>query len=152
MMHDGVRVGKTPRDSDLGLQRLTNSTGLSLSVLANGCIFAVEHHHARGCTLINQVLGSPIDGGIGRVYLRIGAPRPRIAQVYGPRAKVQFGAANDRIVWAGQSDDVQHRLILWLHPEENLWFWHLEIINLSQSDLPCDAILVQDSASGIGPS
>ncbi|WP_291004294.1 cellobiose phosphorylase [Hyphomicrobium sp.] len=151
MMHDGVRVGKTPRDSDLGLQRLTNSTGLSLSVLANGCIFAVEHHHARGCTLINQVLGSPIDGGIGRVYLRIGAPRPRIAQVYGPRAKVQFGAANDRIVWAGQSDDVQHRLILWLHPEENLWFWHLEIINLSQSDLPCDAILVQDLGLGDRP-
>ena len=42
----------------------------------NGCVFAIEHRHERGRTMINQVLGSPLDGGIGRLYLRIRAPEP----------------------------------------------------------------------------
>jgi len=33
----------TPRADDLGLVRIANASGLSVSILPNGCIFAFEH-------------------------------------------------------------------------------------------------------------
>ena len=68
-----LRNFTTPREDDLGLRRISNLSGLSISVLPNGCVFAIEHQHERGRTLINQVQGSPLDGGIARLYLRVGA-------------------------------------------------------------------------------
>src|SRR5688500_5016117 len=60
-----ARTLTTPRDDDLGLRRIANRAGLSIGVLPNGCIFAIEHRHeGRGPTVINQVLGSPLVGGI----------------------------------------------------------------------------------------
>ncbi len=42
MERDGIRHFETPREDALGLQRLTNVAGLSLAVLPNGCLFAIE--------------------------------------------------------------------------------------------------------------
>lgn len=138
----------TPRDSDLGLRRLTNTVGLSISALANGCIFAIEHRNARACTLINQVLGSPISGGIARIYLRIGGAETCITQVVGPGAQTLFGAAADRFVWDGETSGVRHRLTLWLAPGASVWLWQLEITSRQQAELTCDVILVQDIGLG----
>ena len=69
MTRPGARIFTTPRDGDLGLQRLENSAGLSISALPKGCIFAIEHKGTGGRTMLNQVLGSPIGGSIGRIYL-----------------------------------------------------------------------------------
>lgn len=141
-------VRTTPRDSDLSLRRLANSAGFSISALPNGCIFAIEHQNARGRALLNQVLGSPIDGSIARIYLRTGGAEPLVTQALGPSAKIRFGAAGDRFVWDGETGGVHHRLTLWLQSRENIWLWHLEITNLHQTDLACDAILVQDLGLG----
>ena len=81
MTRIGARTYTTPRDSDLGLRRLENSVGLSISALPNGCIFAIEHKATGGSTMLNQVLGSPVGGGIARFYLRTGRPAPHITQV-----------------------------------------------------------------------
>ena len=121
MTRKGDRNFTTPRDSDLGLRRLTNSAGLSISVLPNGCILELEHQNVGGCTLLNQVLDSPIDGGIARVYLRTGGAAPLITQVLGPGAKIRFGATADRVVWEGETSGVHHRLTLWLASRENIW-------------------------------
>ena len=88
---------------------ITNESGLSLSVLPNGCVFAIEHQHERGRTLINQVQGSPLDGGIARLYLRIRAPEPAVAEAVGPGAQVSFGATADRFTWDGATAGVRHR-------------------------------------------
>ncbi|MGB6697292.1 MAG: hypothetical protein WBE80_00820, partial [Methylocella sp.] len=72
MVASGKRNWATPRDNNLGLRRIENRAGLSVSVLPNGCIFAIEHRREDGTTMINQLLGSPVDGGIARLYLRIG--------------------------------------------------------------------------------
>ena len=103
-----ARTFKTPRESDLGLRRIANPSGLAISVLPNGCVFAIEHQHERGRTLINQVQGSPLDGGIARLYLRIRAPEPAVAEAVGPSAQVSFGAAADRFTWDGATDGVRH--------------------------------------------
>jgi hypothetical protein len=72
MVPSSKRNWATPRDDNLGLYRIENRAGLSISVLPNGCIFALEHRREDATTIINQLLGSPVDGGIARLYLRIG--------------------------------------------------------------------------------
>ena len=56
---------ETPKEADLGLVRIANTAGMAISVLPNGCLFAIEHQTGAGRILINQVHGSPLGGGIG---------------------------------------------------------------------------------------
>ena len=145
-----ARTLTTPRDDDLGLRRIANRAGLSIGVLPNGCVFAIEHRHERrGPTVINQVLGSPLAGGIARLYLRARGPEARVAQAIGPGARVRFGAGGDRFVWEGETGgNLRHRATLWLHPERSVWLWRLEVANAGGAGVPCDAILVQDVGLG----
>ena len=136
---------QTARESELGLLRIGNAAGLSTSVLPNGCLFAIDHDDGRGRVMLNQVLGSPLGGSIGRILLRTEA---RAAEALGPGAAVRFGAGADRFVWEGDNDGLQHRVTLWLHPALNLWAWQLTLRNLSQGSLSCDAIFVQDLGLG----
>jgi cellobiose phosphorylase len=134
----------TPRDDDLGLRRITNQTGLSIGVLPNGCVFAIEHQHDGGRTMVNQVLGSALQGGIARLYFRARAPERFIAQAVGPGAKVDFGGGDDRFAWQGETGGMRHRVVLWLHPQHHVWLWRLELVNSRKVEMTCDAILVQD--------
>ena len=143
-----LRTFETPRESDLGLRRIANASGLSISVLPNGCVFAIEHRHERGRTLINQIQGSPLDGGIGRLCLRVGAPEAAVVEAVGPGAKVSLAAADDRFTWEGATPGVRHSVSLWLHPQQNLWLWRVRVANVHAQPLACDAILVQDIGLG----
>ncbi len=138
-----------PRESGLGLRRITNAAGLDFSVLPNGCIFALEHERGDGRAMISQVLGSPVDGGIMRILIRAGGAAPRVIEAVGPRAAVAFGAAGDRFVWKGETAGLLHSVTLWLHPSQAIWLWRVAVGNASAEALPCDAILVQDL--GLGP-
>jgi cellobiose phosphorylase len=142
------RTFTLPREDDLGLRRITNRAGLSIGVLPNGCIFAIEHQHARARTLINQVQGSPLAGGIARLYLRVRAPEALVRQAVGPAARVRFGTADDHCVWQGEASGLHHRVVLWLHPERLLWLWRLEVTNTREIEARCDALLVQDIGLG----
>jgi 1,2-beta-oligoglucan phosphorylase len=143
-----ARTFETPHESGLGLRRIANQSGLAISVVPNGCVFAIEHQHERGRTLINQVQASPLDGGIARLYLRIRAPEPAIAEAVGPSAQVSFSATADRFTWDGATAGVRHSVSLWLHPQHKLWLWRLEVANTRASAVTCDALLVQDVGLG----
>jgi cellobiose phosphorylase len=143
-----ARMRKTPGEDGLGLRRIANSSGLSLSVLPNGGIFTLEHRHEGGRTQINLVQGAPLDGGIGRLYLRTRAPEPRLVEVVGPGAAAHLGAGADRFIWSGATGPVQHRVSLWLHPSRPLWLWRVSLKNIGAAAVTCDAILVQDIGLG----
>src|SRR5438094_2566001 len=83
-----AHIRHTPREGDLGLRTVSNESGLAVSVLPNGCLFAIENRRENGTVMINQVLGSALGGGIARLYLRIGGER-RIVQAVGPAARVE---------------------------------------------------------------
>ncbi len=143
------RSWKLPRDEDLGLRRIENQAGLAIGALPNGCIFAIEHRSAKGSVMVNQTLGSTIDGGIFRIVLRAsGAAHTRCFEIAGPGARVRFGAANDSIVWEGATDGLEHRVTLMLHPSEAAWLWRVEIKNTAQSTTTADSILIQDLGLG----
>ena len=128
-----VRSFHTPRESDLGLRRITSGVGLAVSVLPNGGVFAIEHLHQHGRTLINQVQASPLDGGIARLYLRIRAPEPAVAEAVGPSAEVMCGRPRGR--------------------KAILWFWHAGRVRSCVR--PVCAVLVTagpDEVRGPGPN
>ena len=138
----------TPRDDALGLRTLSNDAGLAISALPNGALFAITHRQDGSQVMINQVLGSPIDGGIGRIWLRVGGKAPFIAQLVGPRARVSFAADNARFVWRGETNDIAHQVTLRLDADATRWFWHVEIENRGNAENPCDIVLAQDLGLG----
>src|SRR5262245_33533708 len=138
----------TPRQDDLGLIRIVNKVGLSISLLPNGAVFAMEHTDGSRKIMINQVLGSPIAGGMGRLLLRIGGTAPTILPVIGPEAPGRVGSAEDRFVWEGEALGVHHKVTLWIHADCNFWLWRVEAVNLRDTELPCDAVLMQDLGLG----
>jgi cellobiose phosphorylase len=148
MVASGKRSWKTPRESDLGLHRIENRAGLSISVLPNGCIFAIEHRREDAATMINQLLGSPVEGGIARLYLRIGGAAPVSVEAAGSGAKGRFGAAADSFVWEGETSGLRHRVTLSLHPRDAAWLWRLEATNIGEAARTIDAILIQDIGLG----
>jgi 1,2-beta-oligoglucan phosphorylase len=132
-----------PLEDELGFHRLTNAAGIEISVLPNGCVFAIEHVEGGERTMINQVCGSPLGSGIGCVILRDGAGR-RPVEIAGPAARVRIGAGPDRFVWAGESEGIRHSVTLWLHPQSGLWLWRVELENTGVQPIECDTILIQD--------
>ena len=137
-----------PRQDDLGLLRIANTTGLSIRFLPNGAIFAIEHARKRNRIMINQVLASPIAGGLARLCLRLGGREPTILPLVGPEAHGSIGIAADRFVWEGETAGVRHRVDLRLHPRKNLWLWRVQATNARGEPLNCDAVLVQDLGLG----
>lgn len=87
---------KTPREGDLGLARITNPAGVSISLLPTGCLFAIEHEGDRARTLVTQIQPSALEGGIGRLLLRAGEA---VVELVGSGARGRFGAGADRFVW-----------------------------------------------------
>jgi cellobiose phosphorylase len=138
----------TPREADLRLLRASNQTGLEISLLPNGAVFAIEHETDQRRIMINQVLASSVGNGLGRLYIRTGQPDPTIFQVIGPSAQCRVGAGKDRVAWVGQTHGLHHSVTLWLHPSMNIWFWRVELRNTRDIALPCDAIFVQDLGLG----
>ncbi len=148
MSHASIEFLTTPRLDELGLLRIANGSGLSVSLLPSGAIFAIEHTQANRRIMINQTLASPIANGMGRLYLRTGGPEPAILPVIGPEARLRVGAADDRYVWEGEESGFRHRVTLWLHPRLNAWFWRVEVVNNREADVSCDAVFIQDLGLG----
>ncbi len=147
MLDSSIEILTTPRRDDLGLLRIANGSGLSVSVLPTGAIFAIEHTEASRRIVINQTLALPIADGMARLYLRTGG-RPMVLPVIGPRAPLRVGSSDDRYIWEGEENGVRHRVTLWLHPRLNAWFWLVEVVNERKEELPCDAVLIQDLGLG----
>lgn len=148
MTADAKRQFTTPREGDLGLRQIANPVGLSASVLPNGTLFALEHQNDRGRIMVNQVPGSALAGGIGRLCLRTGGDEARVIEMVGPSAKVRFGAEKDRLLWESETEGLSHRVTLWLAPDSAVWLWHIEIVNKGRAALPCDVVLIQDVGLG----
>ncbi|RUM27271.1 cellobiose phosphorylase [Rhizobium vallis] len=143
-----ARSIQMPRREDLGLFTISNGSGVSISALPNGTLFAIEYADDKGSVQINQIQGSPLFGGIGRLYLRIGGATPRVVEIVGPRADGSFGQDATSFSWSGKTGDIGYNVRLELHPSETAWFWRASIRHLKKGTLPVDLVLVQDVGLG----
>ena len=85
-------------ESGFGL--LTISSGpMTIRALATGCIYSITCNGIQ----INQVLASPLGGGVSRIYLRIREGGAwRFATIVGPGSSSVFAASADRFSWSGE--------------------------------------------------
>ena len=128
-------------ESNFRLRGIESPAGLAISALPSGCIYSIACNEI----LINQILGSPVAGGVYRIYLRLHEGSAiRFMAIAGPHAASEFSAAPDRLVWSGSWQELRYRCTCWLHPQNASWFFHVEIENRSARPVRCDAILVQD--------
>ncbi|NTG50394.1 cellobiose phosphorylase [Agrobacterium rhizogenes] len=148
MPSESQRSFQTPRREELGLSTLTNSAGLSASALPNGTLFAIDFADQQGGVMINQVLGSPVYGGIGRLYLRIGGSKPEVVEIVGPKAVVSFGHDETSFGWSGETAGVRHTVRLQLHPGDTAWFWRVSLENTANKPISADLVLIQDVGIG----
>jgi cellobiose phosphorylase len=148
MLDSSIEILTTPRRDELDLLRIANGSGLSVSVLPSGAIFAIEHTQANRRIVINQTLALPIADGMARLFVRTGGGRPIVLPVIGPEPPLRVGSSDDRYVWEGAENGIRHRVTLWLHPQLNAWFWRVEVANDRDEELPCDAVLIQDLGLG----
>ncbi len=120
---------------------LRNGAGLVIELLDNGSLFAIRH----GDVLINQVLGSPVEGGLGNVWVRR-RRRNGISSfpVLGPAAPSRFRTSVDGAVWEGSVDGLDYSCTLRLAPAQPMWFWTLRFANATARPLSLDAVLSQD--------
>ena len=132
----GVPGGRPPLAATL-----RNRAGLAIDLLENGALFAIRH----GDVLVNQVLGSPIEGGIGNVYLRSRA-RGGVASfpLLGPGSGSRFRTGPGSATWEGSVEGLDYACTLRLAPRTPTWFWTIRVTNATGRRLSLDAVLAQD--------
>jgi 1,2-beta-oligoglucan phosphorylase len=120
---------------------LRNSAGLAIELLDNGSLFAIRH----GDVLINQVLGSPVEGAVGNVYVRR-RTRDGISSfpLFGPAAPSRFRASGDGAAWDGSVDGLEYTCTLSLASRTPIWFWTIRLANATRRRLSLDVVLAQD--------
>ena len=112
-----------------------------IELLDNGSVFAIRH----GDVLINRVLGSPIEGGIGNLYVRRRTPGGISSlPLIGPGTPSRFRASGDGAAWGGSVDGLDYVVTLRLAAAQPTWFWTLGLTNTSSRRLSLDAVLAQD--------
>lgn len=121
--------------------QLRNASGLAIDVLENGSIFAIRH----GDILVNQVLGSPLEGGLGNLFLR----RRRRAGIeslplLGPAAAGRFRASAEGATWEGSFDGLDYVCTLRLAETDATWFWTVAVANTTARRVSIDVVLAQD--------
>ncbi len=120
---------------------LRNRTPLTIELLANGSILAIRH----GDILVNQVLGSQVEGGLGNVYLR---RRRRAGMSFvpliGPSSDSRFRVSGAGAAWEGSVDGVDYTCTLRLDPRRPTWFWTVAMTNRTRRRVSLDAVLSQD--------
>jgi cellobiose phosphorylase len=120
---------------------LAGGDGLRIQLLANGAIHAIRHRDI----LVNQVLGSPLEGGLGNVYLR----RHEVASaswcpMLGPASASRFRTAAEGAAWDGVVDGVRYACTLRLASTEATWFWTVEFGNETERPVTLDVVAAQD--------
>ena len=104
MLDSSIEILTTPHRDDLGLLRIANGSGLSVSVLPTGAIFAIEHTEANRRIVVNQTLALPIGNGMARLYLRLGGPQPTILPVMGPETPLRVGVLGRPLCLGGRTE------------------------------------------------
>jgi cellobiose phosphorylase len=128
-------------EATLPVHFLGQKESLTIKALPHGCIYSIEH----GDIVVNQVLASPLTGGIHRIYLRFfdGETHDSI-EIVGPDATSEFVALSDRFVWEGSHRSARYRCHCWLPAFPGTWVFQIQVENRSEKPVACDAILVQD--------
>ena len=126
---------------DLDMIHLTQKNDLTFSFFSHGGLCRAMC----GEIMINQILGSPVEGSLNNVYLRVKqGDSIAFAPLVGPQSQSAFAYSERQAVWRGRWKDLAYTCALTLHPEETLWFWTVDLRNYSSTEQICDVVYTQD--------
>ncbi|HEY6824944.1 MAG TPA: hypothetical protein VI195_10920, partial [Steroidobacteraceae bacterium] len=143
-----IQLLTTPRADDLGLSRLRNPSGLQISLLPNGAIFALEHVEESRRVMVNRCFGSPIAGSMSRLYMRCRGRVAEVVPIAGAPSRCRTAAMGERFRWQGERSGVAHEVTLQLHGDRPIWLWRVQLHNDTGDTLACDTVLIQDLGLG----
>ncbi|MGK2852378.1 MAG: GH36-type glycosyl hydrolase domain-containing protein [Candidatus Limnocylindrales bacterium] len=126
-----------------GLVTLGHGSALAVQLWDDGTPFAIRH----GDILVNQVLGSPVEGGLGNIHLR----RRRRAgmtsfPLLGPASGSAFRVSREgnAAAWEGAADGLAYVCTLRLAVNEPTWFWTVAVTNQTRRPASIDVVFAQD--------
>lgn len=132
---------KLKKKNDLIIGELKNKKGLTFKFLESGAILTIEHENI----MINQILGNPIDGGIGNIFIRIHQEDEILYfPIMGPSSKSIFALGEDCASWIGTTYELDYICRLQLAEETTDWYFTISIENKSDDMKMIDAIYTQD--------
>jgi cellobiose phosphorylase len=135
-------VSPIPERSRPIAAELRSPAGVAIHILDNGAVSAIRY----GGVLINQVLGSPVEGGIGNLYLRRRTRAGAVAvPLLGPGSASRLRTSADAVTWEGSFDAVDYACTLRLAARRPSWFWTVALENRRRRGMvSLDAVLAQD--------
>lgn len=117
------------------MQRLTKQ--IVAEFLDSGELYTLTHDEI----MINQLYGTPLDGSVTQLYLRIKDQHPyTIIPLIGTTSPSTFSTGETSFHWSGEAEGVTYRVTFALGEEET-WFWTVDLSGDGQS---VDLILGQD--------
>src|SRR6478609_3501256 len=133
------------RRDDLAAASLDNGSGIAARFLDNGALFGL---HA-GDVMVNLVLGSPMGGALGNLFLR-SFDRDGVTwtPLIGPRAPGRFFVGPDSARWLGRWQDIEYACSFELDPADTAWAWRCRLTNRSGRRRNLDLVLAQDVGLG----
>jgi cellobiose phosphorylase len=126
------------------LGELRNEAGLRVALLPNGGL----HSMFAGEVMINQVLSSPLEGGLFRLYLRRHGPDGVDGvPIAGLAPGLRFRLDHEQAVWRGAWGSLRWVCRLRLHPRRPAWCWNIAV--RQEGDGPADIDLLYGQDLGL---
>src|SRR4051812_3080841 len=95
--------------------------------------------------MINQVLASPVEGGIANLYLRrLSRDGITAFPLIGPSSGSRFRVSAREARWEGSAAGIDSVCTLRVGEARPVWFWTIGLTNASRRRVSLDAILAQD--------
>ncbi len=112
----------------------------SFEFLRTGDIYKISHKNL----MINQLMGTPLDGSLMNLYLRIiGKNEIKYVPMIGIKSNSVFSYSKNQACFQGDYEGVSYQVTLSL-AKENIWFWTIDLSGEGQVDV----ILGQDLGLG----
>lgn len=129
--------------SQLDIIEVTNNQQLSFKYFNHGGAFQLS----AADIMINQVIGTPIDGNINNIYIRVKQDnRYAFAPLLGPTVQTSLSTTNNQACWTGEFEGISYQCQLVLDETHNAWNWNVNLTNTASADQEIDMIYGQDIA------
>ena len=99
-----------------------------------------------GDILISRTLGNPLEGGLGRIYLRVHRDESvELHRLLGSNAELRaFAVEGNTAQWRGDVAGLLVRLNLRVDATEKMLLWDVDLEHTSDTEIKCDVVWIQD--------
>ncbi|MEJ2594251.1 MAG: amylo-alpha-1,6-glucosidase [bacterium] len=121
--------------------KLENSQGLSVQILDNGAVYAIDAGQVR----VGMSPATWFSRQGANIFLRKRGKSISFIPLTGPGSPSRYGFGHDLFMAEGQWSGIEYVCALQLSQSSQSWQWRVELKNISKETLDLDAVCVQDA-------